>query len=212
MANINLPVNLSIVVNTSDLMQALDVHNEWLYSQVGDACLRIRLFDAQDREVGHLSGFHYCREPYILTAGHVKGWHDAVKYVAVHSDGTEEVVTVCAHSTVPDIAVLKGHLPVKSFLRASIFKQAQTGYVFGYASDSTALRVSSGIVSSAPQSFMCTIASHSDHGYSGGPCTDAHGKWFGMVVGGEGQAMMLTRFIPAMVVNAILAQFGLEVQ
>lgn len=77
----------------------------------------------------------------------------------------------------------------------------------GFRNDGAAPRVSKGLISTDRfPNVQAYIAAHADHGYSGGPIIDHQGKVQGLVTGGDGEAMLTTRFMPSQVTATLITQ------
>lgn len=146
------------------------------------------------------TAFFYSKSGYLLTARHVI-WDDEKnqyrKSLTIQPYlGGQISVKVVADFNI-DVAILKADYECGDFLRAANMKMGSTGYIMGFRNDSAAPRVSKGLISTDRfPNVQAYIAAHADHGYSGGPIIDHQGKVQGLVTGGDGEAMLTTRFMP----------------
>ena len=108
-----------------------------------------------------------------------------------------------------DVPILRGTMKLDYFLLPTKYIYiGNTRYVFGFDTDHL-LKMSADIITSTGKQVFgkvqkAFVACHANDGYSGGPITDYEDHMKGMVVGGRGQNMLSTTFIPSTSIHTVV--------
>lgn len=199
---------LRVRIDTAEFMAVLDQHNTELHDDVAKYCVRVSVL--KDGKVTHGTGFQYCTEPLILTAGHILD--KEATYTVTYHDKVQEAAELVLKVDAPDIGVLRVKRTVPGCRPSKHVQVGQTGYIFGYPHMALDITMTSGTVSAVPMApgASYSIAAIADNGSSGGPVVDAYGNVVGIVQMGVGSSTkMLTHFVGALNIQYALDAAGL---
>lgn len=182
------------------------LNSEDLYAKASPCCVRIRTRTTGKRGLG--SGFFFKRGGYILTNNHVI--KDALEVEVVAGDGRKFSAQVVAQSDTPDLAVLRIGLEQHDILRLGSVESVKIGtpvVLIGYPLvDLATATMNAGMVSNTKRVFSDNPCFQLDvsanHGNSGGPVIDSHGRAIGILTFGLGD-MNADRFNFAIRVDVV---------